>query len=277
MNLVKFLRFVNGLARPIRLQDTLAMGRVFLSIAVTCALSITAAIASASDRVTVFAAASLKGALDDIAAVAPVEVVFSYAGSGLIARQVAQGAPADVVILANRSWMDWLVSSLPDNDMSPIDLLGNRLVLIGQADADEIKDMSEVTLLRRLEGGRLAIGLTTSVPAGIYARQWLEAKGMWEALRPHLAEVDNVRAAVALVARGEVLLAVAYASDAFAEPNIRVVYEIPADAHDPITYTALTLHGKSASQADEFMNFLKGDEAQAIFARHGFLAAEARP
>lgn len=231
----------------------------------------------ADERVTVFAAASLKDALDDVAAVAPVEMVISYGGSGQIARQVALGAPADFVALANSSWMDWLVSNLPENEASPVNLLSNRLVLVGPADAERLGDVSQGAILHRLQGGRLAVGLTNSVPAGIYARQWLEFSGMWAALQPRLAEVDNVRAALALVARGETPLGVVYSSDAKAEPNVSVVHEIPAEAHDVIIYTVLVLNTKNTAQANELQSFLMGDAARSIFAGHGFLPLGQHP
>ncbi|QGX97513.1 molybdate ABC transporter substrate-binding protein [Roseovarius faecimaris] len=253
------------------------MRHLFRNIAAVCALFFMSVSSSGSERVTVFAAASLKGALDEVAEMAPVEMTLSYGGSGLIARQVAQGAPADLVILANTDWMDWLVSEMPDRDLLPKNFLGNSLVLIGARDADEVTALSGKEIHRRLAGGRLAVGLTTSVPAGIYARQWLETEGIWTSLRPHLAEVDNVRAALALVARGEAPLGVVYASDALAEPRVRVLYNIPASAHEEITYPLLVLDGKNASQASVLQDYLMSEATQAVFVRHGFLPVRPRP
>ncbi|WP_137703139.1 molybdate ABC transporter substrate-binding protein [Marimonas lutisalis] len=227
-----------------------------------------AALADAPARVTVFAAASLRDALDAVAeSYDGARIVASYGGSAAMARQVAQGAPADLVILANPQWMDWLEGQgvlMPD---SRRDLLGNRLVLIGPAGAAPL-DASEQAMLARLGDGRLALGQVNAVPAGIYARAWLESAGLWPALAPHLAETENVRAALALVSRGEAPLGVVYASDAQADPGVSVLYDIPADSHPPITYPAAQVSDSPAAAA--LLAYLSGPQAAVIFAAHGF-------
>lgn len=227
--------------------------------------------ALAGQVVTVFAAASLRGALDEVAEAYAGDVVISYGGSGQIARQVANGAPADIVILANAAWMKWLQTTASETVQKPLNLLGNRLVLVGPQGADPIAAPTPKVLTERLAGGRLALGQTQSVPAGIYARQWLETTGLWPDLSPHLAETENVRSALALVARGETPLGLVYMTDAMAEPGVVVLYDIPDDLHDPIIYPVAKTHSKTAPHTDEFFEFLGSDRASSIFRKHGFL------
>lgn len=225
--------------------------------------------AQAAQPLTVFAAASLKTALDEVAAGWDGPVVVSYGGSGTIARQVVQGAPADLVVLANTVWMDWLAGQ-GGLTGAVVPLLGNRLVVIGAAGEPllEPQDLSD-----RLGDERLAVGQTLSVPAGIYAKVWLQGVGLWSELAPRLAETENVRAALALVARGETPLGIVYASDAVADPRVRVVYEVPADSHPPIAYpAAVTAYGHQ-DRAAEFLAYLASDQAMQVFLRNGFLPA----
>ena len=230
----------------------------------------TCSFALAEERVIVFAAASLQGALQDVAEVYPGETVISYGGSGAIARQVAQGAPADVVILANTLWMDWLENNRVVDLDTPQEVLGNRLVVVGKRGAAPLENTSWEHISLRLEGGRLAIGQTMGVPAGIYARAWLSHIGIWDAMRTRLAETENVRAALALVARGETPLGIVYATDAMAEQSVEVVYAVPRDEHPPIIYPAAALPASSAGRA--FLAHLVSDKSQAIFRTYGFLA-----
>ena len=242
-----------GLGWPVGLAVGLAAGLAAGSVAAP----------AQAEGPSVFAAASLREALDD-AAGAYGGVVVSYGGSGTMARQVAQGAPADAVILAHEDWMDWLVAQGAVSGAHT--LLSNSLVLIGPADAADLPDVSAQALLARLDGGRMAMGQTQSVPAGIYGRAWLEGAGLWEALSPHLAETENVRVALAFVARGEAPLGLVYATDALADPGVRVLYEVPAGGHPPIVYPAAAL----TEAGRDFLAFLAGSEAQLIFARRGF-------
>lgn len=245
------------------------MNAVFRSLAAVCALILIPLHGAAKEPLTIFAAASLKDALDDAARGWAHPVVISYGGSGLIARQVAQGAPADLVVLANVVWMDWLEENGPALQ-DRRDLIANRLVLVGPAGAQPLEAVDGPAMMDRLAGGRLAMGNTSGVPAGIYARQWLENTGLWAELQTHLAETENVRAALALVARGEAPLGVVYASDAQADPGVDVVYAVPGSAHDPIIYPMAVPAGPSSAQAIEFAEYLSSEQGQDVFLRHGF-------
>ncbi len=264
-----------GLASFERMRNTSSMIRVFRIFASSCALMLMLLPARAEDRLTVFAAASLKGALDEALLLSDHDVTVSYGGSGMIARQVREGAPADLVILASQDWMDWLASTEQPKIMVDNNFLGNQLVLIGQQGADDLPEMTEAAVLVRLDGGRLAIGHTKGVPAGVYGRQWMTSVGLWEGLRPHLAETDNVRATLALVARGEAPLGVVYASDALAEARVKVLYLIPPDSHDPIAYPLAVIQTKNTVQATDLANFLYSEPAQDVFVEHGFQIQEA--
>jgi molybdate transport system substrate-binding protein len=225
----------------------------------------------------VFAAASLKEALDAAVVQFGQPVTVSYGGSGLIARQVAQGAPADLVILAHADWMEWLTGAQGIQPVFQQGVLRNQLVVIGASDAADLERATAAELGARLGDGRMATGMTSSVPAGLYARQWLEHIGAWSALSGRLAETENVRAALALVARKEAPLGVVYASDALAQPGVRVLYHIPPETHDDIRYPMAVINGRNAAQAIEFAHFLLSPAGQRIFVDHGFLPAEATP
>jgi molybdate transport system substrate-binding protein len=228
-----------------------------------------------AEQITVFAAASLKTALDKVAtewnAVSDDQVVVSYAGSAALAKQIQQGAPADIFISAAVEWMDLL----QDQDMivadSRRDLLGNLLVLVGfQAPDAPVTIDSDFDLAGRLAGGKLAMGLVTSVPAGVYGKQSLDHLGLWDSINSNVAQADNVRAALALVATGEAPLGIVYATDAVAEPKVGVVGTFPADSHDPIVYPAAVTADSAHYGAADFLNYLHQDSANAVFAGQGF-------
>ena len=214
-----------------------------LSVALSLALG--AGLARA-DAITVFAAASLQGPLDEIADSWPDGATLSYAGSGTIARQISLGAPADVVMLASPEWMNWLADR-GHLAGAPEPIASNTLVLIGPAGSAPLEATDASALLDALDGGRLAMGQHRAVPAGVYGAAWLQSVGAWEVLRPHLAETENVRAALALVARGEAPLGLVYASDAQADPSVSVRYTVPADAHPPILYPAAAVTPEGAA------------------------------
>ena len=214
--------------------------------------------------VTVFAAASLRGALDAVAEDFGADVSISYGGSGTMARQIDAGAPADIVILAAPVWMDWLQERGILGDAPQTYLLGNRLVLVAPANSTIAPDPGN--LAASLGDMRLVIGQRDAVPAGIYSREWLQATKQWEALQNMLAETDNVRTALALVARAEMPLGVVYRTDAMAEPKVRVVYTVPDDQHSPIVYPAAAL----TDAGKVFLKFLQTDKSMDIFAAHGF-------
>ncbi len=247
------------------------MLRIFGLLTIICMMLATVAPGRADAPVTIFAAASLRGALDAALEGAETHVRVSYGGSGTMARQIAQGAPADVVILANVAWMDWLQEQDLVVAGSRRDLLGNRLVLVGPKGAAPLDRVDAAALTGRLAGGRLAVGHTEAVPAGIYAREWMQAAGLWQALRPQLAESENVRAALALVSRGETPLGVVYASDAQADPGVAVLAEIDARLHAPIVYPAALIAGRDGEAARGVLSHLQRDAARQAFKRHGFV------
>ncbi len=219
-----------------------------------------------------FAAASLKTALDaalsDFEAETGVKTAASYAGSSVLARQIQLGAPADLFISANQDWMDLLGA---DGHLAPgtrRDMLGNSLVLIAHgADAPEL---TLADLPSQLGTGRLAMALVSAVPAGIYGKAALEAAGLWDALAPQIAQADNVRAALALVATGEAPFGIVYATDARAETRVTVVARIDPATHAPIVYpAALTSRARSA-HAHTLLSYLTGPKAADRFLAQGF-------
>ncbi len=201
--------------------------------------------------VRIFAAASLQGPLDQVAAEWDAGSTISYGGSGTIARQISLGAPADIAILANALWAEWLVEQghVPGPARA---LLSNRLVLIAPRSGAVFETFDAAMLKDALGEGRLAMGQHMSVPAGIYAKDWLTHIGAWDMLRTQLAETENVRAALALVARGEAPLGIVYASDAQASDAVFVAWTVPADQHRTILYYGLSLTPKG----DEFLSYL---------------------
>ena len=221
---------------------------------------------AAADRpeATVFAAASLRGALETIAQDSPIALRLSFGGSGAMARQLAAGAPADLVILANRDWMQWLEDAALIASGSARTVTANRLVVIAPKDSAPLVTADQ--LPDRLGRDRLAMGQRAAVPAGAYARQWLEREGLWRALEDRLAETDNVRAALALVARQQTPFGIVYATDAQAEPQVIVVFEIPQTHHDPILYPAAAL----TPAGERALAHLLDAPAQAVFAAQGF-------
>lgn len=245
-----------------------------LLIAFFAAALVAVAPAGASDSPVVFAAASLKGPLDEAAAAFKAEtgttVVISYAGSNALAKQIEQGAPAELFISADEAWMDYLAEKSLIADSSRHDLLSNELALIAPADSAATLSIGPgFDLSGALGEGRLAVADPDAVPAGRYARQALGALGVWEAVEGKLARTENVRAALALVASGEAPFGIVYATDALAEPKVKSLGAFPAATHEPILYPAALTRG-ATPEAAAFLAFLKGDKAGAIFARAGF-------
>ncbi|MEL6572154.1 MAG: molybdate ABC transporter substrate-binding protein [Pseudomonadota bacterium] len=222
----------------------------------------------AAEDLVVFAAASLKGPLDQILA-EHGDVRVSYGGSGTLARQVQQGAPADVVLLAHAAWMDVLVDAGAVD--APVPFVGNRLVVVGLEGAGPLA-LSERALLAALGDGRLAVGFVEAVPAGIYGKSALTHLGLWDALRPKIAEVDNVRGAVALVARGEAPLGVVYRSDAALVLGVEERAVFPAASHPPIIYLGAVTAASVHPLAQEVLEMLTEPKAQDVFAKAGFCA-----
>jgi molybdate transport system substrate-binding protein len=246
--------------------------RLFLCLAIVFAAG-----AHAANRVTVYAAASLTDSLEEIAATyskkTNIQVVFSFASSSTLARQIEAGAPADIVALASADWADYLAERdlvLPASRVAPI---GNTLVLVAPPDSSAtLSDPPTHAEILAILGpeGRLAVGDPAHVPAGIYARQSLESLGLWDAVSPHLAYANDVRAALALVARGEVPLGIVYASDLGAAPGVRTVRTLPESSHAPIAYAFAAVTGGDKVKSMDFLEYLSGPEGLAVFARHGF-------
>lgn len=229
-----------------------------------CLICLALAAPLRAEPVTVFAAASLKEPLDRLADQFG-EVSVAYAGSGTVARQVLQGAPADLVVLANSLWMDALDEAGAIDPDSRASLLGNRLVLVAAAPREV--PLTPEGLSAALGDGRLAIGLTTSVPAGQYGRAALEHLGLWSGVADRVAEVDNVRAALALVARGEAPLGVVYATDVAVQPGVVEVARFPEDTHPAIRYEIALITPRGA----DLLAFLQGPEARRVWSEAGFL------
>lgn len=230
-----------------------------------------------AEGVLVFAASSLKTALDAIAPGYEAEtghkVTVSYAASSVLARQIQAGAPADLFISANEDWMDVLEQEGLLESGSRVDLLGNGLVLIGAPGAQHAEVGSGFDLTTRLGDGYLAMALVDAVPAGIYGKAALQGLGLWDDVQGQIAQTDNVRAALALVAAGAAPLGIVYRSDARAEDRVAVIGDIPADQHPPIIYPAsLTVSAKP--EAPAFLAYLQSDGARAEFLRQGFSLPE---
>ena len=222
----------------------------------------------------VLAASSLTDALNEIGpaytAVAHRGVKLSYAASSALARQIEAGAPADVFMSADTDWMDYLQMRNLIDTASRHNVLGNRLVLISPADSTvRIKIAPHFALAKLLGDGRLATGNPDSVPVGKYAKIALTNLGVWSEVQDKIAPADNVRAALALVARGEAPVGIVYRTDALAEKRVRIVDTFPADTHPPITYPAVVTAG-ARPEAAQFVEFLSRDEARQIFTRYGF-------
>lgn len=224
---------------------------------------------------TVFAAASMKNALDDINAAflkaTGTKVTASYAASSALARQLEQGAPADIFASADLEWMDYSGQKKTIKDDTRVNLLGNKLVLIAPKDSkiDKVEIGPGFDLAKLIGDGRITTGEVTSVPVGKYAKGALEKLGTWTSVQNKFAMADNVRAAMALVSRGEAVLGIVYETDAKVDPNVKIVGAFPADSHPAITYpVAATANAKPEAAA--YLNFLRGTTAKAVFEQYGF-------
>lgn len=243
------------------------MRRPFLTLLALLSLALPAR----AEDVTVFAAASMKTALDQVArdweARSGNTAHISYAGSGALARQIAAGAPADIFISANPEWMESVAKT--GRVKVREDLLGNRLVLIAHdAKAAPITIGKNLDLRALLGGGKLAMALVNAVPAGQYGKAALEHYGLWAGIAPDVAQADNVRATLAMVALGAAPYGITYASDAVAEPRVHVVATFPDDSHPPIRYPAALLSDTQAARS--FYDDLTSPEAVKIFQSQGF-------
>ncbi len=232
--------------------------------------------AEKSGAVTIFAAASLKNALDEAAAQwksrTGENVAISYAGSFSLARQIEAGAPADIFIGADAKSMDYLAGKNLVAASSRKNLLGNDLVLIAPKAASENSvALTPAGLSSALQGGRLSMGDPVSVPAGIYGKEALTKLGLWDGVQAHLALADNVRSALLYVSRGETPLGIVYATDAHAAPDVKIVARFPESSHAPVVYPiALTATAKGEAP-QKLLNFLEGPDAARAFVKQGFV------
>lgn len=232
-----------------------------------------------AENVNVFAAASMKTALDDAIRLwktqSGKEVVATYGSSGTLARQIAAAAPADIFISADLAWMDDVAKKNLIRPESRKNLVGNTLVLIAAAGPDlKINFEKETNLAALLGIEKLAVGDVKSVPAGKYAKSALEYLGLWASVEPNLVMQENVRSALALVARGEARLGIVYGSDAVSEPKVEVIASFPEASHAPIVYPAAIIAASTNRDAQPFLDFLFSNEAQLIFKTNGFTLLE---
>lgn len=225
--------------------------------------------------VTVFAAASLKTALDDVVLLYSAEtggvVQVSYAASSALARQIQYGAPADVFISANSGWMDWVQQNELLRDDTRIDLLSNSLVLIAApGNTVQLTIAPNFDLAGALGQSWLAIALIDAVPAGIYGKAALQSLRIWDDVKNQVAQSNNVRSALILVATAEAALGIVYITDAAAEPRVRVIDTFPPDSHPKILYPAALLQESTNPDATVFLGFLSSLAARQIFDENGF-------
>lgn len=245
----------------------------FVSLVVVMSGSL-ASFAQEPERILVFAASSLKDVLEDAGAqfdaTHDTKTEFSFGGSQVVSRHVVAGAPADVLVTADAAWMDFVAKNGAVVGDSVAQLASNGLVLVGSASQPDLSvELTEDSLASVLAGGRLAMGEPETVPAGRYGKEALTHLGLWDGVAEQLAPMENVRVALAAAARGEVPIALVYSSDAKAEHGVRVLAEFPEESHRKVVIPgALTsTHSKSS---EEFMEFLKSADGQAIFKAHGF-------
>jgi molybdate transport system substrate-binding protein len=235
-----------------------------------CALAILWFGAAHGQTVTIFAAASLKNALDEAAALQQPRPVIAYGASSALARQIENGAPADIFISADLDWMNYLEKKGLLAAGTRRNLLGNRLVLVAPASRPlTLQPAPGFAIERALGSGRLALADPQSVPAGKYAKAALEKLGVWQDVAGRIAPAENVRAALAFVARGEAPLGIVYQTDANEERKVMVAGVFPAASHPPIVYPAAALKGAKPGAA-AFLERLGSARARAIFGKHGF-------
>ena len=244
----------------------LALGIVLLPLA--------ARTAPKPEPVTVFAAASLTEVLQELGPAftkaTGVPVRYSFAASSVLARQIESGAAADVFFPADEEWMDYLARRDLIDPATRQGVIGNRLALVAPADSDvSLRIEPHFPLLAALRGGRLATGDPDSVPVGRYARAALTSLGVWNEVAGRLVSADNVRGALAFVARGETPLGIVYETDALIDRKVRVVGLFPESSHTPIVYPVALTKGARPGAA-RFVEFLRGHDARATFQRYGF-------
>ena len=250
--------------------------RDWLGLALASAVVPMAMARAQASGLVIFAAASLKNALDEIAAdwskaaSRPMPKI-SYASSSVLAKQMEQGAPADLFLSADLDWMDYVARKDLIVADTRVNLLGNKIVLIAPRDSKTTLDVKKgFDLAKALNGGRLAMGNVDSVPAGKYGKEALEKLGAWDGVKDKTAQADKVRAALLIVSRGEAPLGIVYSTDAAAETNVKTVGTFPEDSHAPIIYPAAVIKESKANDARPFLDYLKSIKARPSFEKQGF-------
>jgi molybdate transport system substrate-binding protein len=252
------------------------MRRVLRPLALAAFLLAIPCFSAAATELTVFAAASLKDALDALArqfdAATGNKTAVVYAASNALAKQIESGAPADVFISADLDWPDYMDTRALLRPGSRVNLVGNELVLIAPvASATTLHIAPNFALAAALAGGKLAMANPDSVPAGRYGKSALEALGVWHSVERDVVRADNVRVALAFVARGEAPLGIVYKSDAIVDKSVRIVDTFPPDTHAPIVYpAAVVAASKSPATAQALLNFLHAEPARATWTKYGF-------
>lgn len=231
--------------------------------------------AMADEKLTVFAAASMKNALDGLNAEWKKETgkdaVASYAASSALAKQIEAAAPADVFISADLAWMDYVEEKKLVREGTRSNLLGNRIVLITEKDKAKPVEITQGFDLAGLVGdGRLAMGAVDSVPAGKYGKAALEKLGIWSSVEGKVAGAESVRAALLLVSRGEAPYGIVYQTDAAADPEVAIVGTFPEESHAPIIYPVAVLANSTNADAVAYVEFLKSEKARPFFEKQGF-------
>lgn len=250
--------------------------RLFFVLCALAAAALPAAPLSAADErpLTVFAAASTREAMEGIADAFEEEtgtkVVFSFAGTGALARQVEAGAPADLLVSADAAWMDYVLDHDAVSADSIIEFASNALVLVGPEESPAL-ELTPESLHAALRDGRLAMADPETVPAGRYGKAALETLGLWSSVSVQLAPMENVRIALASVARGDTPLALVYRTDALVEPAVAVVANLPPESHPPIRYLAALSSARTHPSAPDFLAFLEGPRAREILHSLGFV------
>lgn len=247
--------------------------RKSLAFAAALALGLQVSAVLAADQIRIFAAASVAPSLQKIAGIYKgADVLITPAGSGALAKQIEAGAPADIFISADLKWMKYLEDKSLMRD-GRFNLLGNSLVLVAAKDDNVSVDLADkASLPAALGKERLAVGEAKSVPAGAYAEAALKSLGLYDAVSPRFAPAENVRVALQMVARGEARLGIVYGTDAAAEAGVVVVATFPETSHEPIVYP-IGLTKDSGPAAADFVTYLKGPEAVAVFTAAGFAKA----
>jgi molybdate transport system substrate-binding protein len=257
-------------------RSWIALGQAILFILASGSFAVISSAHAENRQLLVFAAASLRNALDETNAIWARETgrkaLISYAASNALVKQIEAGAPADVFLSADLDWMDVAASKNLIRSETRVNLLGNSLVLIAPVDAAiQVSLLPGGNLVSILGKGRLAMGNVNAVPAGKYGRAALERLGLWATLKDKVAQAESVRAALLLVSRGELPLGIVYRTDAAADPSVKIVANFPDGSHPPIVYPAALTATSRHPDAQAFLQFLRLGQAKSLFEKQGFI------